>query len=208
MHSFTTSWKAAWQCDSPPSCCTSTSCLLAAQQLSVVKMYFSHLLFTPLPALIDMHTSTQEPMNLCIIWPITAFQSEMFSFCGCLSSISAVRSLKVQKKKKDSRKQTGGNSSFKCSKLISARQDLITQPSLLQLTSVQRLTGKTQFLNYLICVIWCFYFLFSLVSESEGEGFSKFVLGSRAAQEELHSSFTCPKFLFPARGGNADHVGL
>lgn len=127
-----------------------------------------------------IHTGAHEFMHYladhCLsVWNVFILRLFVFNFC-----LQVSRSPK--KKKKDSRKQTGGNSSFKCSKLISARQDLITQPSLLQLTSVQRRTGKTQFLNYLICVIWCFYFFFSLVSENEGEGFPKFVLGSRAAQ--------------------------
>lgn len=50
----------------------------------------------------------------------------------------------------------------------------------------QRPTGKTQFLDYQICVIWCFFlFLLVLFLKVKEKDFPKFVLSSRAAREEV-----------------------
>lgn len=58
-------------------------------------------------------------------------------------------------KRKNSLKQTGGNCNFKCSKLISACQDLITQPGLLPLAFVQRRAGRTQHFRTITFVSFC-----------------------------------------------------
>lgn len=139
-------------------------------------MYFSHLFPTTLPALIDMHTHRQEPMNLCIIRPITTSQSEMFLVLRLFVfnfSCQVSQSPKEKKKKKqNSRKQTEWKCSFECSQLISARQDLITQPGLLQSHLRTKTDWEHNFQIVQLLSFWCFYFL-CLVPESEGfKGFS------------------------------------
>lgn len=64
MPSFTTSWK---RCNSPSSCCTSTSRLLATQQLSAMKIYFSRPFF---PFILPLSLKCTHPQRRSWIYAL------------------------------------------------------------------------------------------------------------------------------------------